>query len=693
MQPIASDPGEGFGPALGQVCCPLDGNTGSSLAASEGVSPAGASGELHDAALRLGETAAASQAPHQAGGIASHLPSHLWESLSTHAMTAAAGPGHFFRNLFATDATPRAICVNQDQAIIWTHIIGDVGIILAYYSIPLALLYFLWRRRDVAFHWIFVMFAFFIMSCGTAHIFGITAFWWPTYRAEGLAKMITAGISLSTAAALWLVMPRALALPSPRQVRDVNEVLQREVDERRHAQAELQQANHRVQSAYAEIEERVKARTIELAASEQRFRATFDLAPLGIGHRTLDGRWVRANRKLCSILGYSEEELKARTNEELTHPDDRDQARERLESLVNGRVESYSIEKRYIRSDGLPVWVRATMTLVREPEGGEAPYCIALIEDITEERKAAEMMGRHQRELARSHGELQDFAYVVSHDLKEPLRGISNFAAFIEEDGADQLQEPEREKLKTIRRLAQRTHHLLDALLESTRLGHGEIHYQNVDLAGLCREVMENLSVRIRDEGAQVICDPSVHREVRTDPALLINILNNLVANGLKYNRSNPKRVEIGVVETAKGGMGGLGGVGGVAVGSMAGAHSGGVIYVRDNGIGIPPQHQQRIFQMFKRLHGRDEFGGGIGAGLAIVRKIVERHGGQIWVDSTPGEGTTFYFTLHPPVRPGRWREVGRGQASEQSGRGTPGRTGPRLVAPEPEVPEQEADA
>ncbi len=241
------------------------------------------------------------------------------------------------------------------------------------------------------------------------------------------------------------------------------------------------------------------------------------------------------------------------------------------------------------------------------------------------EVRRAEQLVRLNAELDERNRQLDSFAYVASHDLKEPLRGISNYSNFLLEDFADQLDDQGVNYLRTMMRLTERMETLLDSLLYYSRLSRGEIHSRRVDLNAAIQDAQEMLIARIQESGAQIVI-PRPLPEVYGDADRLGEVFSNLISNAIKYTDQPPAEIEIGW-----------------QAGEL---DSPTVFYVRDNGIGIALEHQQLIFQIFKRLHGREDYGGGVGAGLTIVRKIIERHGGRIWVDSRPGHGTTFSFTL-----------------------------------------------
>jgi light-regulated signal transduction histidine kinase (bacteriophytochrome) len=234
-------------------------------------------------------------------------------------------------------------------------------------------------------------------------------------------------------------------------------------------------------------------------------------------------------------------------------------------------------------------------------------------------------------ELQRSNEELDSFAYIASHDLKEPLRGIHNYANFLMEDYGETLNDDGVAKLQTLVRLTQRMENLIESLLHFSRLGRAELMRKTVNLDELVQQAIATLTIarsqsevefRIRQPLPSIPCDRAQVNELFT----------NLIGNAIKYNDKAQKWIEIGFLTPSP--------------------LQPPTFYVRDNGIGIPHKHLDKIFQIFRRLHGRDDFGGGTGAGLTIARKIVERHGGRIWVESTPGRGSTFYFTLSAEANP-----------------------------------------
>jgi light-regulated signal transduction histidine kinase (bacteriophytochrome) len=281
------------------------------------------------------------------------------------------------------------------------------------------------------------------------------------------------------------------------------------------------------------------------------------------------------------------------------------------------------------------------MSARRIPGDGGGSIC-AIFTDLTTQRREealarAEEEARSQREiaerraaeLARSNADLERFAQIASHDLKEPLRGISNFASFLLEDEGERVSTQGAHKLKTIVRLARHMHGLLDSLLEYAMVGRTPPCPEPCDLGQIARDVIESVSGLLAERGARAVVEGELPK-CRCDPVRLNQALANLIVNAVKYNESGAPLVTIGARREKDGSV---------------------VLRVVDNGIGIDPRHHYRIFEIFTRLHGRERFGGGTGVGLSIVKSIAEQHGGRVWVESTPGRGSTFCLQLPGEAR------------------------------------------
>jgi PAS domain S-box-containing protein len=245
----------------------------------------------------------------------------------------------------------------------------------------------------------------------------------------------------------------------------------------------------------------------------------------------------------------------------------------------------------------------------------------AVLRDVTDRVEAEEALARQAQELARSNAELEQFAYVASHDLQEPLRMVASYTQLLARRYRDRLDDDAHEFIGYAVDGVTRMQALISDLLAYSRVGSREGTYEPVALDAVMARTLDVLRTTLDDAGAVVTHDPLP--TVAADAVQIGQVLQNLVANGVKFRGEAPPRVHVGA-RREEGDW---------------------VISVRDNGIGIAPEYAQRIFVIFQRLHTRAEYPG-TGIGLAICKKIVERHGGRIWVESAPGEGSAFHFTL-----------------------------------------------
>ena len=250
---------------------------------------------------------------------------------------------------------------------------------------------------------------------------------------------------------------------------------------------------------------------------------------------------------------------------------------------------------------------------------------VGILRDITARKRVEDERTTLIATLKQSNQELDDFAYIASHDLKEPLRGLFNNAQFLKEDYAEVVDETGMRRLDRICFLCERMERLIDNLLYFSRLGRQEMAYRNTDLNAVVHDILEQtegasgqpgLSVQVKERLPVLVCDATRVGEV----------YRNLIANAIKYNNKPEKLVEIGCLEEYSGQRN--------------------VLYVRDNGVGIPLEFKRDVFTIFKRLQPEEDKVRGSGVGLTFAKKIVERHGGQIWLESQPDRGTTFFFTL-----------------------------------------------
>jgi len=359
----------------------------------------------------------------------------------------------------------------------------------------------------------------------------------------------------------------------------------------------------------------------ERLASEDKMRACFEAASEAILGVYRDGRICLVNARTEEMFGYSRAEL-------LGQP---------LEMLMPGRLRAAHTAHRHQyfrypqvkpiasrnelvarRKDGTEFPVEIGLAHVDTPEG---PLAFGMVSDTSKRRKVADELQRANDALRRTNAEMEQFANVASHDLQEPLRMISSYLQLIERRYSPLLDDDGREFIHYAVDGAARMKALIADLLDFSRAGTGAATYRVVNARDLVQNALANLKTALDESGAQVSVEPLPG--ILVDPVLFAQVFQNLIANGIKFRKDSRPHIIISAV----------------CQGSEW------IFSVRDNGIGIEPQHLDRIFGIFERLHSSEEYPGS-GIGLAITRKIVERHGGRIWAESQPGIGSTFRFAI-----------------------------------------------
>jgi PAS domain S-box-containing protein len=362
-----------------------------------------------------------------------------------------------------------------------------------------------------------------------------------------------------------------------------------------------------------------------LRESETRFRATFEQAAVGLAHVRPDGRWLRVNQKLCEIVGYPQEELFERTFQDITHPDDLDTDLEKMRQILAGQIQTYSLEKRYLRQDRSIVWITLTVSLVRQ-SSGEPDYFISVVQDITQRKNLEEQY--HQAQKMEAIGQL---TAGIAHDFNNLLTAINGFAGLMQLELSP--DDPHQDSLAKILHSGQRAAELVRQLLAFSRKQVIQPRIINLNTAVaeidkmLRRIIGENIKLEIR-------LAPDLG-EVKVDPTQLEQVIVNLAVNARDAMPAGGRLI----IETSN-----------VLLAdqylshrldTQSGEHV--LLAISDTGHGMIEEVKAHIFEPFFTTK---EQGKGTGLGLATVYGIIKQNGGQIWVYSEPGLGTTFKIYL-----------------------------------------------
>ncbi len=395
---------------------------------------------------------------------------------------------------------------------------------------------------------------------------------------------------------------------------------------------QLSQANHRLRRINRDLEH-----------LKESYRDLYHHSPVLYFSLDAQGQFVACNETLVRALGYRRDELMGQPYTCLLTRDGA--ARFLADPEAYQRPGETQHETQWIKKNGqvIDVWVRSVPT---QDRAGAFLRTRSVAQDVTERKRLAdelhqqaEQLSRANEELLRINHELDDFTYVVSHDLKEPLRTLNAFSTLLDQDYRPRLEGEAREYLDYLTQASNRMSALIDDLLVLSRAGRITNTMHPLCIETLVDNARLDLAELTLRRNALIRVEPDLPL-VLADPQRLNELLMNLISNGLKYNESQQPEIVIGALPAN----------------GAAPADGQVTFFVRDNGIGIEPRYHDQIFKIFRRLHRREEYEG-TGAGLAICKKIIQAHGGRIWVESQLGKGATFCFTL--PAASGEARDAG----------------------------------
>ncbi len=359
----------------------------------------------------------------------------------------------------------------------------------------------------------------------------------------------------------------------------------------------------------------------KLKQSEELFKRIFNEAPYGVFIMDLSNKILHANTSFCQQLGYSELEISTMSLVELTSETDKSRVIDLYNSL-SPEFSSTTLEIQFRKKDNGILSSNLFATHIKN-EDDIPMYNLGMVENISERREAEAKLKEYSNNLEESNKDLEQFAYIISHDLREPLRMMTSYTQLLKRRYAKNFDDAGNEFMDYIVDGAKRMNNLINDLLSYSRVGRDKRARQFVDMSEIITVVENNLRMAIQESNAKITIK-DVMPKVYCNKAQMTTLLQNLIGNAIKYCHPNiAPKVEIGVKRQ----------------------QDFWEFYIKDNGIGIAVEHLETIFLIFQRLHARDEYTG-TGIGLAITKRIAQSHGGDVWVRSVEGEGSTFFLKM-----------------------------------------------
>jgi PAS domain S-box-containing protein len=519
----------------------------------------------------------------------------------------------FFAKLFDTGFMPHVYCLRIPQ-VIWLHVVSDALIAIAYALIPLGLLRLLKKRSDLSFHWMFLLFAVFILSCGATHVLAIVTLWVPIYRFEGLAKLITAFSSIATAILLFRVIPQIANMPSPEQWRRSNQELQTEIADRKRAEA--------------------------------KYRDLLEAAPDAVVVVNPEGKIVLVNSQVERLFEYRREEVMGQPIEMLVpaaEPGEDSAYPQGSPSDSTRRPGRRGLEARAVRKDGTQFPVEISLSSLETEEG---LLISSTIRDLTE-RKRAERTREQLAESVAANRTSSAFLSTMSHEIRTPMNAILGYAQLMSRDAA--LGTEAKTNLKIISQSGEHLLSIIDDVLDMSKAEAGGTDLKPVSfsLPRMLADLAATFSLRAAEKALrfEVLSDGEALPLIVADENKIKRVLINLLGNAVKFTQRGLIKMHASVEHRPTDQF------------WLA-------VRVVDTGVGLTNEEQGKLFQPFTQTSRGVYSHEGIGLGLAIGRKYARMMGGDITLTSNPGEGSIFSFEV--PVE--------RGQAGEAVGRDVPRR-------------------
>lgn len=483
---------------------------------------------------------------------------------------------------------PLGLCFKWDVTLLVMIVVGNMLAAAAFFAMPIVLLSYLRRSQLKSYHWVFFLFSAACFACGAAHGIKIWTVYQPVFGLEASFDLVSGLAFLSTVVVMWPLIPKVLAMPQPAQM----------------------------EKAYDEL----KAEMIRRESAEYRNRQLASIVESSndaIVSFLLNGTVLSWNRGAQELFGYSVESTMGRTMRQLIGPD-MDTV---IEVLREGRKLD-TLEIPYTGSDGKTNYLSLCVSPIKDADGSVVSGA-AIFRDISQIKQAERDLVKTSDQLSLSNKELEDFAWVAAHDLKEPVRTMGTYSKLLAQEYGETLDEQAQQFLDFIHGSSVTAMARIDDVLKFSAVRRERFDPHPIDLNDVAAAVKQDLQSAIKESGASIVIKGDLPVVMGKSEYLSL-LLQNVLSNAIKYRGADVMpQIEI----------------------SSKRENDLWLTSVKDNGIGFDAQHKDKIFQMFQRLH-RDDKYPGTGLGLAMCKKIVELHGGRIWAESAPGEGTTFFFTL-----------------------------------------------
>ena len=492
----------------------------------------------------------------------------------------------------------------------------DFLIASAYLAISFTLFYIA-RRRTSGMRSFTLLFSALLFSQGVSHLFAGAG----TPRLFAASQAILASMAVLAAILCIRFAPLMIRVPTTRDLQQINETLAGEIETQKRNEQKLGDILRAERATETRSSEELARAHAELSEREALLRSLLEAASQAIVIIDPAGLIVMVNRTTEVLFGYTREELLGQPLELLVPVRFRDShARRREGYFAEPRMRPMGVGMQLagLRKDGTEFPVEVGLSGIETSRG---MLVMAMISDITERQEAAGRLARMNEDLRRSNDELEQFAHVASHDLQEPLRMITGYLNILERRYATQLGGDAREFIAYAVDGANRMKSMIREILALSRIGTQAVTRLHVPSDEIVRAALDNLSAAIEESHAEISLDPLP--QIFADPGVLVLTFQNLIANAIKFRGDEPPRIRISASRDP---------------------HEW-IFSIADNGIGIPEDQQNRIFRMFERLHNAENYPG-TGVGLAMAKKTVERHGGRIWVASSPGHGSVFSFSI-----------------------------------------------